>query len=410
MNNNPSTLMIVPSLRARSLPDGRIVLTQKFIEGVNEFDRFWDGPVEVYLECSDGQYDNLDELPVMPEDLPFRVHILPLREIAQAVVADRTAVVLLSLDDFRQSALGAICRRHGIACAYISEYSLATRNKIIDVGTTNPFKRARRKLWALNDERRRRLAVADATGLQCNGTPTYDDYRKLSPNALLYFDTRVSPDQLADADDVRHRLSKSFPGGPIRLLYSGRLIPAKGAEQLVEVAKALRERNVDFQLFICGDGESKRRISDQIRNEQLSRQVILTGILEFRNELLPFTRSNIDLFVCCHPQGDPSCTYLETMSCGVPIAGYANEAFEGIVRHSGCGWVVPVNQPGALADKIAEVSRAPESLLTMSLGSLEFARNHTFDQTFSRRVDHLRTLKERNDQGCVHTNEFVGRA
>ncbi len=167
-------------------------------------------------------------MPVSPEDFPFRVCVLTLPEIEQAIVADHTAIVLLSLDDFRQNGLGAVCRRSGVACAYISEYSLATRRKIIDLGTTNPLKRVRRQLWAVNDERKRRMAVAASNGLQCNGTPTYDNYLKLSPDPLLYFDTRVAPEQLATEDAIRQRWSESIPSGPIRLMYSGRLIPAKG--------------------------------------------------------------------------------------------------------------------------------------------------------------------------------------
>jgi glycosyltransferase involved in cell wall biosynthesis len=409
VHNDRTILKIVPSLRARRLPDGRIVLTRKFIEGVNEFQRFWDGPVEVYMECSDDQYDNLDELPSRPEDFPFRVHVLSLPQIARMIAGDRDAVVLLSLDDFRQSGLGKVCRENGVACAYISEYSLATRKRIVDIGTTNPVKRLRRKLWEVNQERKRRTAVASAAGLQCNGTPTYDDYLPLSENALLYFDTRVAPDLLATADDVRQRWAALNSGGPLRLLYSGRLVPAKGAHDLVDVAKRLCQRNVDFHLFICGDGESAPGMSERIRREQLNERVTLTGVLDFKTELLPFARSNIDLFVCCHPQGDPSCTYLETMSCGVPIAGYANEAFEGIVRHSECGWTVAMNQPEALADKIADVGKSPDLLLSMSLASLAFARSHTFDQTFSRRVIHLRCLAERNARGYEEAKQLVVR-
>jgi colanic acid/amylovoran biosynthesis glycosyltransferase len=126
----------------------------------------------------------------------------------------------------------------------------------------------------------------------------------------------------------------------------------------------------------------------------LSRHVTLAGVLDFSNELVPFIKSSTDLFICCHPQGDPSCTYLETMSCGVPIAGYANEAFEGLVKQSGCGWMVPVNNHGALTEKIIELTTRPEALLEMSLASAVFAGEHTFEQTFARRVTHLRTLAD----------------
>ncbi len=47
----------------------------------------------------------------------------------------------------------------------------------------------------------------------------------------------------------------------------------------------------------------------------------------------------------------------------------------------------------------------PESLLSMSLASLTFSRKHTFDQTFSRRVSHLRAMERRNARGCEELEE-----
>jgi colanic acid/amylovoran biosynthesis glycosyltransferase len=32
----------------------------------------------------------------------------------------------------------------------------------------------------------------------------------------------------------------------------------------------------------------------------------------------------LDVFVCCHIQIDPPCTYLESYGAGLPIVGYAN--------------------------------------------------------------------------------------
>ncbi|HWE53390.1 MAG TPA: glycosyltransferase family 4 protein [Bryobacteraceae bacterium] len=389
------TLKLVPSLRAGKLPDGRVVLTQKFIEGVREFCKLWDGPVEVYLECGNNPYRNMDEIPVLPEELPFRVRLLSFAEMEQAIAADRGAVVLLSLDDCRQSGFAAICRGNGVVCAYISEYSLATRRQIVDTGTANPLKRLRRKFWEAGEERKRRAAVELADGVQCNGTPTYESYRNLSSHALLYFDTRVSQDLLPPLQELVWKHRHAGPSRrPIKLLYSGRLTASKGAGHLIRVAMELRRRNTDFHLFICGDGDLKPSLTAQIRAAGLEPHITLRGVLDFRTELVPFVKSDIDLFICCHPQGDPSCTYLETMSCGVPIAGYANEAFEGVVRHSGCGWTVPVNQPEALADRIAEICRAPELLLEMALGSVAFAEEHTFERTFGRRIHHLQELGE----------------
>src|SRR5262249_16164737 len=96
-----------------------------------------------------------------------------------------------------------------------------------------------------------------------------------------------------------------------------------------------------------------------------------------------------DLFVCCHRQGDPSCTYVETMACGVPIVGYGNEAWEGLARVSGAGWVTPVGEPIKLAERIAALERDRSALSNAAHAALDFARSHSFEKTFPRRVEHL---------------------
>src|SRR6185437_9992877 len=109
----------------------------------------------------------------------------------------------------------------------------------------------------------------------------------------------------------------------------------------------------------------------------------LKGNMDFRTELVPFVTDQVDLFVCCHRQGDPSCTYLETMSCGVPIAGYDNEAFRGVAAHSDSGWLSPLNRPDLLAARIAGIARNPAELAVHSQRALGFARRHTFERTFA---------------------------
>ena len=79
----------------------------------------------------------------------------------------------------------------------------------------------------------------------------------------------------------------------------------KGATQLLDVARELRSLNVNFHLSICGDGELKGKMSQDIQASNLSEHVSMEGTLDFKTGLVPFVRSKIDMFVCCHPQGDP---------------------------------------------------------------------------------------------------------
>ena len=180
-------------------------------------------------------------------------------------------------------------------------------------------------------------------------------------------------------------------GDPLRLFFSGRLAPMKGADHLVQVAAELRRLGVPFGMTICGGGELEARIRTDIERLGLGDCVKLAGILDFKDELVPLTKHETDLFICCHRTGDPSCTYLEVMSCGVPIVGYDNEAFRGIVRESGVGWLAPMDRPETVAGKIAELSRDRAGLLDASRRAAEFGRRHTFEQTFRARIEHMRS-------------------
>jgi glycosyltransferase involved in cell wall biosynthesis len=107
---------------------------------------------------------------------------------------------------------------------------------------------------------------------------------------------------------------------------------------------------------------------------------------------MPTVRDAVDLFVCCHRQGDPSCTYLETLACGVPIVGYGNEAFEGLMRHCPAGESVPMNDWTAMASVIEKLARDPRRFAKMARIGLAFAREHTFEHEFKRRIEHMAQL------------------
>jgi glycosyltransferase involved in cell wall biosynthesis len=168
----------------------------------------------------------------------------------------------------------------------------------------------------------------------------------------------------------------------------------KGVDHLLDVAMELRKLGVNYELYISGAGVLEEAMHQRIKAEKLGDRVIMMGLPDFKTNFFPFVKANIDLFVCCHRQGDPSCTYIETMSCGVPIVGYANEAFEGLSRYSNTGWLIEMNQPELMAQKIAELNRDRAQIKAMSHASLAYARQHTFAETFRARMEHMQRISE----------------
>lgn len=376
-------LLIVPHLRAHRAASGNLVSTQKFLEGTAEYAAHWPGKVTVAVVVEPEPDNNLDHREVRPGDWDFEVVEQPTDASKLVERMREAALVLLS------PSLSHLAIEHGLPYVLVTENTLRTRCQMVMTTTRQVFRRVKRLLWEMLGEWRIRKGVAAAAGVQCNGFPTYEAYRRLNASSLLFFDTRVTSDDVIDPDVLNNRLLRMAENGPLRLLFSGRLIGIKGVDHLPQIADELRKRSVPFTMEICGGGDRAASIAERVKELGLSDCVTLRGVLDFSSALLPLVRESTDVFVCPHLQGDPSCTYLETMACGVPIVGYANEAWEPLAKLSEGGWQTPMKDPKALAARIAQLHQQREQIATASLAARAFAVQHTFEVTFQRRVEHL---------------------
>jgi glycosyltransferase involved in cell wall biosynthesis len=80
------------------------------------------------------------------------------------------------------------------------------------------------------------------------------------------------------------------------------------------------------------------------------------------------------------------------MACGVPVVGYDNDAWRELALFSKSGRATPLGNPSSLARAIADLYAAPDAIEAESRRSLDFAKEHTFEKTFKRRIDHLREI------------------
>lgn len=388
---NLPTLILLPSLCAKRVSDTQMIITQKFLDGVLEYLKYWPSKLVVMLEEDVNLSNNLDNVIVDVSQLPFQIRLVDYDFIQDTEEFCKDIIVVAAVSH-RQNHISKVCNLKKIPSIYISEYSLKTRIQIINATNTNLFRIIRKYVWEILQERKQEKAIALATGVQCNGTPTFTAYQAINQHALLYFDSRITEDMLIDLNELEERLHKCQDKKPLRLVFSGRLMKIKGADHLILVAMELKKLGVKFEMFICGDGDIKPQMINQIAELGLTDSVQMMGNLDFKNDLVPFVKRNADLFICCHRQGDPSCTYLETMSCGVPILGYDNEAFVGLVNDSHTGWFVKMNRPDLLAKKIAELDGNRQLIVMESRKSAEFSRHHTFEKTFQKRINHIKAL------------------
>lgn len=383
-------LTIISNLDAYRFDNGDILLTKKFIEGISAYASRWNGSIRLLLQETTHASDNLDNQRIQPTQLPYEIAVIDFlsKEVRQHIIG--SSIVLASAG-YRQNHISQICNSLSIPSIYVTEYTLRARLQSLYQNSTNLLRFAHGLVWNLNQERKQRLAISIAQGLQANGTPTYDAYKCLTSNALLYFDNRIQQNDLINDMQINKRLAILDKREPLRLAFSGRLIRMKGADHLIPLCWELNKLGLDYTMTIFGDGDLASKMKQDIVQSQINDHVYMTGNVDFRSELLPSLKNDVDLFVCCHVQGDPSCTYLETFACGLPIVGYNNEAFTGILHHGKgqTGIAVPCGNRHALAEQILLLDHNRKQIADMSRLALNFAVKHSFELTFDQRISHL---------------------
>jgi colanic acid/amylovoran biosynthesis glycosyltransferase len=280
-----------------------------------------------------------------------------------------------------------IARELGVPYILILEYDLQTQMTVSASqvsGVPRRAIRAARCAWQYMTQ-----GVPDMRGahsLHCNGYPIFEAARRYNPNSLLYLDSRMSTATLMPNQELEARLATRV-GRPLRLLYSGRYERMKGADDAVRVAIECLRRGLDIEMHFYGQGSLRDEMERVAATSERPDRIFIHNAVPY-TELVSISRT-FDLFVCCHIQSDPSCTYLESFGAGLPIAGYANRMWRRLCEDSGAGFASLVGSVEKVSDDVEKFVSNPDVMAAMSQRALEFAQNHPFEIEWRKRVEAL---------------------
>jgi glycosyltransferase involved in cell wall biosynthesis len=143
---------------------------------------------------------------------------------------------------------------------------------------------------------------------------------------------------------------------------------------------------------VYGTGDLEPKMRADVAQLGLGDSFRLAGAVDFDTTLIPAIQTGCDLYVMLHRQSDPSCTYLETLACGIPIVGYANRSLAGLLRQGNLGEQVPMDDIDGIVEVLARLDVDRTAIARMSRAARAFAEQHAFEDTFHRRVAHLQQL------------------
>lgn len=177
------------------------------------------------------------------------------------------------------------------------------------------------------------------------------------------------------------------------VLFFGNVVPPKGLDTLVEAIPKVKRDVPDVKLLIAGDGRitsgSKSIIEDHPEN------------FEVHNYFVPndevkrfFARAEVVALPYREQGGTKghSGALATAYSFGNPIVSTSAGDFSELVGDSGCGVVVPPEDPDRLADALTRVLNDPEGRARMSENSLRMAEKLSWENIALRHLDLYRSV------------------
>lgn len=150
------------------------------------------------------------------------------------------------------------------------------------------------------------------------------------------------------------RLPQVAGQGAFRLLSAGRLVPAKGFDTLMDACAMVQARGLDFRLSIRGEGPLRDDLARRLATGGLTDRATIEGY----GDLGP-PMASADLFVLASRREGFGNVIVEAMAAGLPVLATTTDGPAGLIDDDVTGWLVPPEDPAALADAIVRLAGDP---------------------------------------------------
>ncbi len=152
-----------------------------------------------------------------------------------------------------------------------------------------------------------------------------------------------------------------------------RLHPVKNLPVLLKACALLRDRGVAFKCVVLGEGDARAQIEEQRRELNLQDLVDLPGAADQDQVRGWWQRATVGVLTS-RSEGMPV-SFMEALSCGVPIVGPSVGGIPEMIDHGVNGYVVPPDNPAAVAEEIETILRDPARRARMGAAARQTALN-----------------------------------
>ena len=186
-----------------------------------------------------------------------------------------------------------------------------------------------------------------------------------------------------------HRSRLSRPGEKI-ITHISNFRPVKRVEDVVRVfARVAAE--MPARLLLVGDGPDRAKVQQIGEDEGIADRISFLGKQNSVVELL----SCSDLFLLPSETEAFGLVALEAMACGVPVVASCTGGLPEVVENGVSGYLAPVGDVDALADRSIEILRDPMVWQKMSIAARESAGRFGADRVVTLYEDYYTEVLNR---------------
>lgn len=163
------------------------------------------------------------------------------------------------------------------------------------------------------------------------------------------------------------------------LLSVGRLSEEKNLDIVLRTA-AIVMQQTEAQLVVVGDGNTREDLQSLADDLGIGEKTTFTGPIE-REVDLPGMFRLAEVFLMASEVEAQGLVVLEALATGIPVVAVRASAIPELVTDGSNGFLVPPQDPGAMADKVHALLNDKELAGEIRINARESIRHHSLDTT-----------------------------
>ncbi len=202
----------------------------------------------------------------------------------------------------------------------------------------------------------------------------------------------VIPNGIEDNCDPTKKLPSDH--GKITFLYIGSIRQTKGVVDLIDAGKQLNSSFAGkFNIILAG------RFHDLAFKEYVNSQVAALDFLNYEGEVIGeakwelFYRSHVLVFPTYYENESFGLVNIEAAQFAMPVIATDWRANRDLIEDGKTGFIIPVNNPGAIAEKMRQLIEDPKSIDRLGKSARDkYLKNYTLEDFYKNFDDLFKSI------------------